>query len=74
MHSVEQNILKQNNNNIWAPLNNASFGSFCVQIGQLLESQWVFEDAINFLFSVDFASKRQQIAYYWAFKDPLRIE
>ena len=25
----------------------ASFGSFCVQIGQLFETQWVFEECLN---------------------------
>ena len=32
----------RNTNNICSLLNNASIGTFCVQIGQLLESHWIF--------------------------------
>ena len=54
---VKQNILEQDIDYICSPFSNASFGTFCIQIGQFLESQLAFEDERNFLFSIDFASK-----------------
>ena len=28
----------------WSSFNNASFGTFCIQIGLKIEPHWVFED------------------------------
>ena len=34
--------IEQKINEFCSLFDNASFGTFCIQIGQLLESQWVF--------------------------------
>ena len=36
-------LLKKNLTEAYSPHLNASIGTFCAQIGQLFESQWVFE-------------------------------
>ena len=52
----------------------ASFGIFCVQIGQVFESEWAFEECLNIdksLFS------EENVAYFdflRMFKDSLRLE
>ena len=37
--------IEQNTNTICSLLNEASFGIFCDQIGQLIQSHWVFKDS-----------------------------
>ena len=43
---------------VHSPLSNTSFGSFCVQIGELFEPHWVFEDSVK---SNLLKQKRRQI-------------
>ena len=58
----------------WSPFNNASFVTFCVQMDQLLESQWVFENARNFLFSIDFASKTSKQRFWLSLQRPIATQ
>ena len=39
---VEQNSFEKTLNKVWSPYLYASFGTFCAQIGQLFEAQWVW--------------------------------
>ena len=52
------------------PLNYALFGPIVVEIGQLLESDGVFEDSGKFLFGIHFAKNEKSVITF----DPVRIE
>ena len=45
---VQQNIFEKNLIEVSIPYIYASFGTFCVQIGQLLAAQWVFKHSKEF--------------------------
>ena len=42
LNVFEQTLIEVGSLNLYA-----SFGTFCVQIGQLFESQWAFEECLN---------------------------
>ena len=54
----------------WDPFNNASFGTFCIQIGQLLEPHWVFEDFMEIDISVLLKQNQRD---HWIFSDLHRL-
>ena len=56
-----KNVFEQNFKNIRSPLNNASFGSFWVPIGQLFEPHWVFEKLSQMRYFDVFESKTMPI-------------
>ena len=65
--------MKQNVSNICSPLDNASFGTFWVQIGRRLDSLWFSEEGeISYLAS-SLLQKCQNSACDWAFKDLVRL-
>ena len=52
----------------------ASFGTLCVQIGQLFEAQWDFELSEEFEFDVIFLRKQRFYRFHKFFKDTLCLE
>ena len=40
----QQNTFEKTHIELCSPYLHASFGAFCVQIGQLFEAQWAFEE------------------------------
>ena len=51
----------------------ASFDTFCVQIGQLFESQWAFEECLNIDKSL-FSKEMSPISVFFRmFKDSMRL-
>ena len=45
--SRQTNFFEEKIYKICSLLNNASFGTFCISIGQLLELHWVFEGSVK---------------------------
>ena len=52
----------------------ASFGTFCVQIGQLVEVQWDFKLSEEFEINVIFHQKQRFYRFHTFFKDSLSLE
>ena len=52
----------------------ASFGTFCVQIGQLFESQWAFEECLNIDKSLFSQENVADFDFLRIFKNSLRLE
>ena len=67
-------VVEQNDDDIYSPLNNASLATFCVEIGQLFESPESFKVRKNSYLASILLQKRQNIVSDWAFKDSLRLE
>ena len=44
---VEQNIFEKTHIEVCSPYLHASFGTFFVEIDQLFEAQWAFEECLN---------------------------
>ena len=44
---LKQTFLEKTMDKICCLLNNVSFGSFCMPIGQLFKSQWVFNGSVK---------------------------
>ena len=70
---VQKNTLEQTLIEVgWLNLY-ASFGTFYVQIGQLFESQWAFEECLNIDKSL-FSKEMSPISgFFRMFKDSLRL-
>ena len=68
--------VNQNVNKICCPLDNASFGTFCIQIGQLLESYHNESLKLREFFCLAsiLLQKCQNSAFDWAFKDPVQCD
>ena len=52
----------------------ASFGTFCVQIGQFLEAQWVFEKCFKTLKSLFSKENDVDFEFFRKFKVALRLD
>ena len=52
----------------------ASFGTFCVQIGRLLEAQWVFEKCMKTVKSLFSTENDVDFEFFWRFKVSLCLE
>ena len=52
----------------------ASFGTFCVQIGWLLESQWAFEECLNIEKSLFLKENVADFDFLLMFKYSLRLK
>ena len=52
----------------------ASFGTFCVQIGQWLEAQWVFEKCLKTVKMLFLKENEVDSEFFWTFKISLRLE
>ena len=51
-----------------------SFGTFCVQIGQLFEVQWVFEKYMKMVKSLFSKENDVDFEFFWKFKVSLRLK
>ena len=70
---VRQNTFYQTLKEIGSLHLYASFGTFCIQIGQLFKSQWAFEDCLNIDKSL-FSKEMSPISgFFRMFKDSLRL-
>ena len=57
-----------------SPVYCASFGTFCVQISQLFEPQWVFKDSREIVFGDIFLRRRRNPDFFGIFKHSLWLE
>ena len=64
----QQNIFENTLLKIYSPHLYASFDTFCVQIGQSFEAQWVFEVCLKIG-----KSPLSNLKFFRIFKDPLRL-
>ena len=64
----QQNIFE--NTLIWVGSSHlyASFGTFCIQIGQFLEAQWVFEKCLKTVKSLFLKENEVDFETLWKFK------
>ena len=67
-----ENTFEKLRRKICSPNIYASFGTFCVKIGQLFESQWAFQECLNIDKSL--FSKENVADFRRMFKDSLRLE
>ena len=52
----------------------ASFGTFCVQIVQYFEAQWVFKKYLKMVKSLFLKENVVDFEFFWKFKDSLYLE
>ena len=65
----DKNILEVGTSNLYA-----SFGTFCVQIGQFFEAQWVFEKCLKTVKSVFLKENIANFEFIWMYKNLLCLE
>ena len=71
---VQQNIFEKTLIKIGSSHLYASFGTFCVQIGQFLESQWVFGKCLKTVKSLFSKENDVDYEFFRKFKVSLRLE
>ena len=71
---VQQNIFEQPLIEVGSLNLYTSFGTFCIQIGQLLESQWAFEECLNIDKSLFSKENVADFDFLRMFKDSLRLK
>ena len=71
---VQQNIFVKNLSEFGILHLYASFGTFCVEIGQLFEAQWVFEHSQEFETGNMFLQKQGFADFQAFFKSSLWLE
>ena len=71
---VQQNVFWISLIEVSSPHFYASFGTFCVQIGQLLGAQWVFKHSKEFRNRLHFPSKTVNCRFSTYFKDSLSFQ
>ena len=65
----EKTLIKAGSSHLYA-----SFGTFCVQIGQLFEVQWVFEKYMKAVKSLISKENDVDLEFYRKFKVSLRLD
>ena len=71
---LQQNIFEQSLIEVGSLHIYACFGTFCVQIGQIFESQWAFEECLNIDKSLFSQENVADFDFLRIFKDSLRLE
>ena len=65
----EKDIIEVDSSHLYA-----SFGTFCVHIGQFLEAQWVFEKCLKTLQLLFLKENEVNFEILWKFKISLSLE
>ena len=71
---VQQNIFEHTLIEVGGLILYASFGTFCVQMDQLFESQWAFEEYLSMDKSLFSKENVTDFDFFQMFKDSLRFE